>query len=142
MAKAVSTNLYIMLSSSDISDRIRSATLSTSYETIDLTTMGATTAAYEKLTGLQDYTLTVTLAQDFGVSDVDSMIWTLFNAGVAFTVYLKFVNTTLSANNAQYTGSVLIDQYDPIAASVGEGHEVTVSMICAGGSKLARAVSA
>jgi len=140
MAKSASTNVYILLGgTADISDRIRSATLSTSYETIDLTTMGSD--AYERLAGLQDYTLAITLAQDFAAADVDSMLWTLYDAGAGIALLMLFAGSTPGASNPSFAGTVIIDQYTPIDASVGEGHEIPLNCVCSGGTKLVRATS-
>jgi len=140
MAKSASTNVYILLGgTADISDRIRTATLSTSYETIDLTTMGSD--AYERLAGLQDYTLAITLAQDFAAANVDSMIWTFYDAGAGIALLMTFAGSTVGAANPSFAGTVLIDQYTPVDASVGEGHEVSLNAVCSGGTKLVRATS-
>lgn len=139
MAKAVNKNLSLVIDSNDLSSDVRSATLDTSFESIDLTTMGSD--AMERLTGLQDYTLNATFAQDFATGQVDDDLWTTYDTGTAVTVTIKFDTAATSASNPAYSGSVIITDYTPISGAVGEGHECSITAVCAGGSKLARATS-
>lgn len=76
--------------------------------------------------GLKDGMLTLTLLNDFAVSNLDTIIWTI---GLGTTLYydVKATNSARGTSNPSYVGAVILSEYKPIAVSVGGVPTVQVS---------------
>lgn len=135
MATLVLDNAYLTVNSVDLSDHVVSVTLTTSADELDETAMGD--SYRNRKGGLKDWSIQVTFHQDFAASKVDATLWPLL--GSTTTVVVKAVNGAASATNPQYSGSVLVNDYSPLANSVGE--LATVSLTWPGAGTLARATS-
>ena len=72
----------------------------------------------EKLAGLKNGTLNVSLMDDFADNDVNEDLFGIF--GTVVTFKLRFSSAAISATNPEYQGSVLISSVTGISATVGE----------------------
>ena len=136
MAVFTLTNAYLSVNSVDLSDHVTSVTIDTGAEEIDTTAMSS--GGWKSNTGgLKNWSIQVNFQQDFASSKVDATIWPLL--GSTTTVVVKPVNTTVSATNPSYTGTVLVNAYSPVANGVGE--LATVEVTWPGSGALARATS-
>lgn len=117
MASLALTNAYVLINSKDLSAFVRSVTINYAAEMLDETAMGDTTR--KNLGGLKTWSIDIEFKQDFGTTpapDID-----LFSlVGTTFTVAVKPVNTTASATNPRYTGTGILESYNPIGNGVGE----------------------
>ena len=75
--------------------------------------------------GLEENTLSLELQQDFGVSQLESVIYP--NRGLLVNCTVRPVNTTVSAVNPQYAFQVLISEWTPLNGSVGSLATATVN---------------
>lgn len=123
MAKLVLTNPRVILDGFDISDHCTSLSFGTVYDLVEVTQMGD--IAKKMVAGLEENTLSLEIQQDFGVSQVESVIYP--NRGLRVNCSVRPVNAARSATNPQYDFSVLISEWTPLSGSVGDLATVTVN---------------
>ena len=107
----------------DISDHCTSLSFGTVYDLVEVTQMGD--IAKKMVAGLEENTLSLEIQQDFGVSQVESVIYP--NRGLRVNCSVRPVNAARSATNPQYDFSVLISEWTPLSGSVGDLATVTVN---------------
>ncbi len=122
MSKLVLTNPRITLDGFDVSDHCTSVSFGTVYDLVEVTQMGD--IAKKMVAGLEENTLSLELQQDFGVSQLESVIYP--NRGLRVSCTVRPVNAAVSATNPQYSFQVLISEWTPLSGSVGELATVTV----------------
>lgn len=125
MAIFALTNEFLSINGVDLSDHVKSATLTVSADQLDTTAMSSV-GWKAAIAGLKAGTLAVTFNQDFAASNVDATLWAAFGTNVAFVV--KPVNTTTSATNPSYSGTVVVVEHQPVSNSVGELAGVSVTL--------------
>ena len=81
--------------------------------------------AKKMVAGLEENTLSLELQQDFGVSQLESVIYP--NRGLRVNCSIRPVNAARSATNPQYDFQVLISEWTPLNGSVGELATATVN---------------
>ncbi len=123
MAKLVLTNPRVILDGFDISDHCTSVGFGTVYDLVEVTQMGD--IAKKMVAGLEENTLSLELQQDFGVSQLESVIYP--NRGLRVNCTVRPVNAAVSATNPQYSFQVLISEWSPLSASVGTLATTTVT---------------
>jgi len=77
------------------------------------------------IAGLEDNSLTLELQQDFGVSQLESVIYP--NRGLLVDCTVRPVNAAISTTNTQYSFKVLISEWTPLSGSVGSLTTVNVN---------------
>jgi len=128
MATFVLTDATLVVNSVNLSDHVRSMTLSTSAAVVDDTNMGDTWEV--KLGGRKSATLTVEFSQDFAAANVDATLFAALGTVVTWTG--KPTSAATSATNPQYSGSVLVSEYQPIDGSHGDLATTSVTWPCSG----------
>lgn len=117
MASAtVITNASITIGGVDLSSAVKKVTLSTSRNEIETTTFGNT--AKRRVAGLADSKISIDFNQDFSASSVEATIYALL--GTTATVVVKAVSSTVSTTNPSWSASVLVTEWMPLDAQVGE----------------------
>jgi hypothetical protein len=122
VSKLVLTNPRITLDGFDVSDHCTSVSFGTVYDLVEVTQMGD--IAKKMVAGLEENTLSLELQQDFGVAQLESVIYP--NRGLRVNCTVRPVNGAVSAVNPQYAFQVLISEWTPLSGSVGELATVTV----------------
>ena len=135
MSELIFSDASVIISTKDISDHVKSATLNYAAEMQDNTAMGDDTKS--SFGGLKTWSLEVEIKQDFAASDIDSILFPL--VGTAFTVALRPTSAVVSATNPSYTGTGILESYPPLGGSVGDLATTSITIQCAG--TLSRAVS-
>lgn len=130
MAHIVWTNAYLMVNSVELSDHVRSITLTYEAEIQDDTTMGVGSTRSHRA-GLLNWTLDVEFLQDYDANEVDATLFPLVGAA-AFGVKVRPVNTTVAATNPEYNGNVVIASYPIMSGSVGDMAVASVKFQSAG----------
>lgn len=123
MPKMVLLAQFVSLAGNDLSSYTRKGEVSVEVEDKDVTTY-ASLGWKEVLGGLKSGELNVEFLQDVAATKIDSIMWPLLGTVVPFVVRLD--NAPVSASNPQYSGSVLINGWNPIEGSVGD--EASVSL--------------
>ena len=135
MPKHVLTNASLVINSVDLSDHVRSVTLSYEAELQDDTTMGDDTRT--NLGGLKNWSMDVEFTQNYDSAKVDATLWGI--VGSAVTVVLKPTSAAVGTTNPSYSGSGVIGSYSPLGNSVGDLAVAPVTIAAAG--TLTRATS-
>lgn len=138
MATFCLTNPYCMIATTEVTEYVKSVEIAYSKEIKDTTYSGCTGLA--RGAGLADWKCTITFYQDYATGKVDALL----NAAVGVSTALKIrpIDTTIAATNPEYRGNGLLAEYSPVAGTVGDWAEVSVTFEGADGVALIRAVSA
>jgi predicted secreted protein len=139
MAKQLFSNAYCMLNTVDLSLYIRSLTLNTSTDIVDVTTMNPTAITKEKVVGFDDWSVDVEWAQDFVAAKVDATVWAVRVLHAAVAIIMKPNGSTTAVTNPKFTGNVILASYSPLAGSVGDAAMVPTHF--EGSGTLTRATS-
>ena len=135
MAKVLLKNAHVVIASNDISAQTKQVGITYSAQALDSTAMGDNTK--KNAAGLFDWPVTLDLYQDWGVAGLDSILFPL--VGTVVTVSVNPNGAGNSTSNPQFSGSALLESYEPISGQVGQLAMTKVSFKPAG--DLARATS-
>lgn len=116
MANVVLTNAFVSLNSVNLSSLVRSVTLNYSSQLQDDTAMGDT--AVSRIGGLKDWSLEIEFFQDYDASKTDATLFSL--VGSTFAVEVRHSAANASATNPKYTGTGILESYQPVGGAVGE----------------------
>ena len=122
MAQVI-TNATVTVGGVDLSSSIRKVTLSTSRAELDTTTFGST--AKRRVAGLADNKVSIDFNQDFSASSVEASIYSLI--GTTTTIVIKPNGSTTSATNPSYSATILVTEWTPLDAQVGDLASATIS---------------
>ncbi|WP_406462957.1 hypothetical protein OHB07_16150 [Streptomyces sp. NBC_00111] len=123
MAKMVLLAAFVSIGGNDLSAYTRKAELTVEVEDKDVTTY-ASLGWKEVLGGLKSGELGLEFLQDVAATKIDSIMWPLLGTVVPFVVRLD--SAAKSTSNPEWTGSVLINGWNPIEGSVGDEASVSV----------------
>lgn len=131
------TDAFVSINAVDVSANVQSVTLNYAAEMLDETVMGATTRTNKG--GLKTWSLDIEFKQDFAASPAPDVV--LFPlVGTTFTIIVRPVKATVvGATNPNYTGTGILESYNPIGNSVGDLATAPVTIQSAGA--LTRAVA-
>lgn len=124
MASFVLTDAYVSINSVDLSDFVTSVTVNYSAELADDTAMGDT--SHTRIGGLKDWSLDVEFNQDYAASAVDVTIFSL--VGTSTAIEVRPTSAVVGATNPKFTGSGIIDSYNPAGGQVGSKATARISM--------------
>ena len=116
MARIVLTDAKITVNGVNLSTFCTSVTLNTTTDVVE-TTAFSSTAAKTRIAGLQDNSVTLEFAQDYGTSLVEATIYPL--VGSTTSVVVSPTSTT-SATSPSYTFTALVSEWQPLSGGVGE----------------------
>jgi len=117
MAAIVLTNAKVSYNSNDISDHVLSVTINYQASIVDNTAMNSN-AVMSNLPALKSWSMDIELEQDYAAANLDSIMFAL--VGTANTVLVNPVNSANSTSNPQYSGSAILESYQPITGKVGD----------------------
>jgi hypothetical protein len=116
MANVVLTNAFVSLNAVNLSAFVRSVTLNYAAELQDDTVMGD--SARSRIGGLKDWSIQVEFFQDYAAAAVDETLFTL--VGSTFAVEVRHSGASASPTNPKYTGTGILESYQPVGGAVGE----------------------
>lgn len=122
MPKLVLTNPRIILDGYDVSNHCSSISFGTVYDLVEVTQVGD--IAKKMVAGLEDNSLSLELMQDFGVSQLESVIYP--NRGLLINCSVRPENAAISTTNPEYRFKALVSQWAPLTGSPGTLATVTV----------------
>jgi hypothetical protein len=126
----VLSNASVAIGAVDLSDQVRSVTLTVGYDQLEVTAMGATGRAYTK--GLQSVDVTLEMFNSYGASEVEATLEDIVGDD-AVTLVISPNGTVESATNPEYTiTGAFLTNFTPIVGAVGELSMVNVTF--AGGT--------
>ena len=124
MAKIIFTDPSITLNAVDISSHVTQIEISTTAPDVDVTGFGPT-EGMEYAAGKPDNEVTLTMIQDYDAGKIDATIWPLLRTET--TLVAKPTSEAVGATNPSFTMKVLVSNYTPLAATVNERGEVSVT---------------
>ena len=136
MAIAVFNDPFVSINGVDLSDHVRSVTLNYGAEPQDMTASGDGTRI--NLAGLLAWSADIEFNQDYAAAEVDATLFSLVGAA-AFTIILRPTQAAVSTTNPNFTGSAILESYQPMGGTIGEAHVSPVTLQSAG--TLTRATS-
>jgi hypothetical protein len=123
----VLTNASVAIGAVDLSDQVRSVTLTVGFDQLEVTAMGATGRAYTK--GLQSVDVTLEMFNSYGSSEVEATLFDVCGDD-AVTLVISPNGTTESASNPEYTiTGAHLSTFTPIVGTVGELSMVNVNFV-------------
>lgn len=125
MAKQVLLNCYVEINSVDRTANVAKVELEDTFEEKE-TTNYASGGAKEVLAGLESGSVGITFKNDYAASALDSAMWALRRSLVTIKVRPE-KDSIVSSANPQYSCSILINSWKPIAGAVGDVAEVDVT---------------
>ena len=135
MANMVLTNAFVSINSVNLSQFVKSVSISYKSEMQDDTAMGDT--ARSRIGSLKDYSLSIEFFQDYAAGAVDATLFGI--VGSVVPIEVRGSAAAASATNPKYTGSAILETYQPVGGSVGDNLMAPVSM--SGVGALTRATS-
>ena len=137
MAILILTDATVTINSVVLSDHVDSVAVTSAYDDVDITAMGATAHAHAQ--GLSDDKITATFLQDFALTKVDATLAPLYYNKTTFPVVVKPTSAAVSSTNPSYTiSSALLLEYTPLDGKVGDRSEMQVTFTPAAGSAIVR----
>ena len=136
MAKMVLLAQFVSINANDLKTWANKAELTVEVEEKDITTY-ASLGWKEILGGLKSGGLACEFKQDVAAAALDSIMWPLLGLVVPFIV--RADQAAVSGSNPNYTGNILIKEWNPLTGSVGD--EATVKAAFPTSGVVARATS-
>ena len=131
-------NASVTINSVDLSDHVKSIEIPVDQSVVETTAMSSVGWRTKKGT-LRDFTVSITMLQDYAASNVDATLWAAFIGTASVPIIVIPVNAAVTATNPSFTGNIWINDYKPISGSPGELSEISMTWTSDGG--LTRATS-
>lgn len=120
----VFTNALVLVNSVDLSDHVRSVSVSDERAAVDVTAMGA--GYVQETKGLGTASISIGFLQDFSAGKVHPTLQPLIGSSTPVPVEVRAVNAARSATNpAMLLATALLFTYAPLDGSVGDAAEFT-----------------
>ncbi len=139
MSKFVLKNPTVVINGVDLSDHCSKATIATTFNSVDVTSFGATYNAI--IQGMGDAKITLDFFQDFAAGSVDATLWPLSQSGGTFLVSIKPTNAVVGTTNPRYDMTGVLLSYNPVDGAVGAASATSVEIPNAGTAGLTRNVT-
>lgn len=124
MAAFALVNPYVSLASNDLTNYVRAVTLDVTVDEADTTNAGS--SSWKTMVGsLKGGSISLTFNQDVAASALDSIMWPLLGTSVAFEI--RATTSAVGTSNPKWTGSCIVTGWQPVAGSVGDTAQVSVS---------------
>ena len=137
MATFVLYDAFVSIAGVDLSDHVRSVTIDAGQNMADDTAMGD--AFVSNTAGLATWSVSVEFLQDYASSKVDATLEPLLGIGNTAALVVKPTSSSVSATNPSYSGTGILESYNPVGGSVGDQSMASATFQSA--SALTRATS-
>lgn len=125
MSKIILKNCFIEVDGVNFSSHTSEVEINLTKDEIDTTNFGG--AGRERAHGLKDDSFTINFQQDFDPASVDATLYPLWDSEAEFEVKVRPTSQPVSATNPEYTATCILLEYQPLAGSVGELSETSVT---------------
>jgi hypothetical protein len=126
----------LSIANNDVSAWCKKIELKGSFE-VKKTTNFRSGGAEENKGGLESFEAAITFNQDYTAAALDEIFWLLRRSNVTFSARAQ--QSAVTSSNPQYSGTLVINGWTPIAGSPGDVGEVDVTF--PGSGPLARATA-
>lgn len=128
LTPTVLTDAYISIAGNVVSDHGNKVEIPVEVEDKETTTFGQTWKT--RVGGLKDATLKISFLNDYSASNLDAIFWPLLTSVVTFEV--RPTSGAVGTTNPKWTGSILINSWNPITGSVGDVVQLDVDFPTSG----------
>lgn len=125
MSKIVLKNCYIDVDGVNFSSHTSEVEINLTKDEIETTNFGG--EGRERAHGLKDDSFVINFQQDFDAASVDATLYPLWDEETEFTVTVRPTSQPVSETNPEYTATCILLEYQPLAGSVGELSETSVT---------------
>lgn len=139
MAKYICTDVSLIVGGTNLSNHVKTATVTMDTDNVELTAMGAT--AHENGVGLRNDSIDIEFYQDFAASSVHAVLNPLLGSSTGATIVAKPTSATVSATNPTFTMIGIPFTYNPIDATVGSASMTKVQFKPAAGGAIVAATA-
>lgn len=136
MAKKVLLDAQLTINSNDLTTWTAKVELNDEFEEKDVTTFSSDSAK-EVLGGLESGSVAISFKNSHTTGELDDIMWALRRQVVSFAT--RADQAAVTTSNPQYSGNLLVNQWMPIAGTVGDVNEFDVTFPLSG--PLVRATS-
>jgi hypothetical protein len=126
MAIFLSNGVVVTLNSVALSDHVTSATINRSFDELEVTAMGDT--AHKFVKGLEASTITLDFLNDTAAGEVLATLQAAWGTTVPLT--LKQTSAAISATNAEYQTTILVNNTTDINGAVGDISTQSITFTC------------
>jgi hypothetical protein len=127
MAVMLNSSVGVKIATVDISDHVSSATLTQTFDELEVSTLGDLSHKFTK--GLESSTLSLDFFNDFAASQITTLLQTNYGTTVT-AVLIPVKGTAVSATNPLYTVSILINNLTPINGDVASINNSSITFTC------------
>lgn len=114
----VFSDAFVSINAVDLSDHVKSVTLTYGAELQEDTAMGDDTKS--NTSGLKDWTIEVELYQDYTAAKVDATLFPLVGGAAVALELRDDKSQAVAVDNPKFTGTGVVESYQPVGGSVGE----------------------
>ena len=118
MGFQVGKDVFVTIGGIDLSDHLKEIDFEVGTEPVDDTVMGDDTRS--NMSGLKVWNVTLSFAQDFDAAKVDDTLYGYADSGAAFALVMKPTSGAVAAGNPSFTGQAILENYKPMAFSIGD----------------------
>lgn len=133
MAKFSATDVYVLISSTNVSDWAFSVDVPDSKNQIDVSGFNPT-SSQEYVPGSRDQSAVIGLIQDFGNTQIHQLLNPLYTANTVFAFEVRPTSAARSATNPWFGGSAQMYEYDGLNAQLNNRAEVQLTLRPASGA--------
>ena len=126
MAIFLSNGVEVTLNGVVLSDHVTSATINRSFDELEVTAMGDT--AHKFVKGLEASTITLDFLNDTAAGEVLATLQAAWGTTVPLT--LKQTSAAISATNAEYQTTILVNNTTDINGAVGDISTQSITFTC------------
>ena len=126
MAIYLSNTVQVTLNSVALTDHCTSATISRSFDELEVTAMGDT--AHKFVKGLEASTITLDFLSDTAAANVNATLQAAWGTTVPLT--LKQTSAATSATNPLYSTTILVNNTTDINGAVGDIATQSITFTC------------
>lgn len=119
MASRVLKNAFVSVAGTDLSNMVRSVSITPSKDSPEDTAMGDDSRSF-LAEGLRNASLSIEFNHDDAAGAVSATMWTEYTGTAVSAIILRPDAGVVSATNPQYTFNAIVTDYDPISGSVGD----------------------
>jgi hypothetical protein len=134
MAVFLNNLVGLKINSVDLSNHVKSATITRQFDELETTTMGATGHTFVK--GLENSTLQVEFLNDTAGSSVLQTLQQYWGSVVGFTM-VQTTTSAVSATNPLYSGNILVNHTTDINGTVADLSTQSITFTISGATAVA-----
>jgi hypothetical protein len=133
VSKFAATDVYVLFSTTNISDWCFSVDAPDAKEQIDVSGFNPT-GSKEYVPGSRTQSIQLGILQDFGNTMIHQLLYPIYKNNTVFAIELRPTSGARAATNPWYGGSAQMYEYDGLNAQLNSRAEINVTVLPASGA--------